>query len=88
MAPLQSHEPADYSRPVGHYAGRARFAPRFEADLPPQLAAAVGKIVHVEMAGRMPPDKPCAGQELFRECPGGAVLGRVWVPEQDLEFLD
>jgi hypothetical protein len=73
---------------IGDYAGRARFAPHDVNDLCPQLAQAVGKAVHLQLAGIARDDEPFTGQRLYRECPGTAILAGYWVPEQDLEFLD
>lgn len=73
---------------VGEYAGRARYMPREVTSLSTQLQFAVGKIVHVELAGVARHDEAFAGQLLFRECAGQSILASAWIPEQDLEFVD
>jgi hypothetical protein len=61
--------------------------PRYIDALAPPLAAAVGQVVRVEIAGLIGPEEAGAGQYLFRETSGG-VLQNYYVPEQDLEFID
>ena len=89
-------EIVDFRRPVGQppgwrcggYAGLGRYAPRDTNALSLQLTRAVGKFIHLELAGIAGTGQPYTGQRLYRECRGTAVLAGSWVPEQDLQFPD
>ena len=75
-------------RRVGDYAGRGRYIPRDADSLSTQLSRAIGKFVHLELAGVAVAGQAYAGQRLYRECRGTALLAGAWVPEQDLDFPD
>jgi len=74
-------------RPVGAYAGRARFRPINAEWLPAELCHAVGRVIEVGFAGIAPREGPFAGQELYLEWRNDDVLGGFVIPAQDLEFV-
>ena len=73
---------------IGDYVGRGRYMPRDMSQLSPQLCRAIGKVIHLQLAGVARVDQPYSGQLLYRECAGTSVLAGFWIPEQDLEFVD
>ena len=76
------------SRAIGEYAGRARYHPRGYTWLNPTLSRAVGKVVELQFEGIASPEKPFAGQALYRERGPQGLLGGWLIPEQDVHFFN
>jgi hypothetical protein len=72
---------------IGDIVGRARYVPGDSSRLTPALRSAIGKVVELQFAG-MVDQGPLAGQSLYAELPGRALLGGALVPDEDLDFLD
>ena len=72
---------------LGDPVGRARYIPGDAEKLNPQLRRVIGKVIELQFAG-LADRGPLAGQSLYAEIPGQALLGGALIPEEDLDFLD